>query len=478
MTSAPSAPPQPAKVLVKSRIWPALNYVPNSAQEQIHASMARHRVAAAGRRIGKSTCGGHELVPEAYRAYFNRSRLEKEGKRAEYWIIGPTYTDSEKEFRVFYNDCKRLKFPFDKPGTYYNSSSGDMTVSLWDGRFIVGAKSSQYPERLVGEGLYGAIMAEAAKMKESTWTKYIRPTLSDVEGWSLWNSTPEGKNWFYDLWQRGDDPSYPEWWSIRAPSWMNTYIYRNGRKSREILSLKHEMSDELFAQEIGASFTTYAGRVFQRWDEEKHVTDTVYRADWPLYIATDYGWTNPNVALFIQVDTFGRVYVIDEYYQRHRSPEEFAVDLLNDYGPLVRAATRIYPDPEDPGASHTLATKLRLTIGGDTGGELKTRLELIRRWLKDENPHLDEGHLERRPRLLVDRKCKMLISEMDAYRYPEKRSEMSNEPENPLKKDDHTPEALGRFFKGHFSAEAAGGRPHQSRARTSRSRQPARARRR
>ena len=100
MTASPMAPAQP-KVIVKDRVWPKLRYRPNEAQVKIHNSVARNRVAAAGRRIGKSTCGGHELIPEAYRAYFNKGRLEEEGKRAEYWIVGPTYTDSEKEFRTF-----------------------------------------------------------------------------------------------------------------------------------------------------------------------------------------------------------------------------------------------------------------------------------------------------------------------------------------------------------------------------------------
>ena len=477
--SAPASAPAQQLVLVKDRIWPALGYEPNEAQAQIHAATARHRVASAGRRIGKSTCGGHELVPEAYRAYFNRQALENAGHRAEYWIVGPTYTDAEKEFRVFYNDCVRLKLPFDKPGTYYDQRSGDMTISLWGGKFLLSAKSSQYPDRLVGEGLHGVIMAEAAKMKESTWTKYVRPTLADFKGWSLWNSTPEGKNWFYLMYQQGKNPTFEDWWSIRAPSWLNRHVYRNGRDDSEIISLERELGDEEFKQEIGAEFSVYKGRVFAAWDEEKHVSDFLYRPDWPLYIATDYGWTNPNVALFIQIDPFDRVYVIDEYYRQHRSPAEFAEDLANEYRHLTDRATRLYPDPEDPAASYELAEKLHLTAAGGTGGELKIRLELIRRWLKDENDHLEMGNPERRPRLMVDRKCTELIREMDAYRYPDKKGQIiTNEPENPMKKDDHAPEALGRFFAGHYGAEAAGGRPKQSRARTSRSRTPAVPRRR
>ena len=45
----------------------------------------------------------------------------------------------------------------------------------------------------------------------------------------------------------------------------------------------------------------------------------------------------------------------------------------------------------------------------------------------------------------------MSIYEMNEYRYPDKKEEQSRPgQENPMKKDDHSPEALGRFFAGHF----------------------------
>jgi hypothetical protein len=107
-------------------------------------------------------------------------------------------------------------------------------------------------------------------------------------------------------------------------------------------------------------------------------------------------------------------------------------------------------------------------VQGSTGGEIKTRLEIIRKWLKDENDHLPHDHPDRRPRVLVNPKCKMLIHEMDAYRYPKTKDEQTNEPENPLKKDDHAPEALGRFFKGHFGDEAVQAPPTVRKVRSTR----------
>lgn len=458
--------------IVKDKIWPALGYVPTPPQRVIHADTARFQVNSMGRRTGKSTAGGHELVPEAYRAYFNRNRLEELGIRMEFWIVGPNYTDAEKEYRVFYNDCRRLKLPFDKPGTYYDSRSGNMQVSLWDGRFMLKGMSAAHPDALVGEGLFGVIMAEAAKQKMSVWDKYIRPTLSDFQGWGKFNSTPEGKNWFYEFWQRGQDPAEEEWSGHRFPSWMNTRIYPLGRQDPEILSLERGLTEEAFKQEIGADFAEYVGRVFKDWDEEIHVRDLRFRPDLPVYIATDYGWTNPNVALAIQTDVWDNVYILAEYYETGRTEQEFADDLKDHpvLGPLCRAARELYPDPEDPSASAVLARTLQLSIRGNTGGLRKHRINAIRKWLKTVNLHLEPGHPDRVPKLFVDRKCKNVIREMEAYRYPENRSEVKDNPEDPLKKDDHTPEALGRFFAGKYGNAGIGGPPRVRQSKVQRRR--------
>jgi hypothetical protein len=464
-----------ALVIAKNPLFAKVGYVPNRAQRRIHASTARFQVVAAGRRTGKSTAGGMELLPECFRAYVQKDHLQELGLRHEYWITGPQYTDSEKEFRAFYNKARSLKMPFDKPGTYYDARGGDMQVSLWGGRFLLKAQSAKYPENLVGEGLHGVIMAEAAKMKRRIWDQYIRPTLADYRGWGKFNSTPEGRNWFYDIWQEGQHGDDPEWESFRFPSWANERLFPLGADDPEILSMLKGMSDEMGDQEVKAKFSRYVGQVFKDWDEEWHVNNqlTQYNPAWPVFLATDYGWTNPNVVLFIQIDPWDHVHVIDEYYQNHRSPEEVCDDLLKGthgsaHPGLVRVASRLFPDPADPAASHTLSERLRLQVQGNTGGEIKTRLEIIRKWLKDENEHLDFNHPDRRPRLLVNPRCKMLIHEMDAYRYPKTKDEQTNEPENPLKKDDHAPEALGRFFKGHFGDEAVQAPPVMRRVRATR----------
>ncbi len=481
-----------AEVFDKWMVLDNLGWEPHPGQLMISESTARHKVASCGRRFGKSDLGGHELVPECLYTATQTKILHDEMRRREFWIVGPEYSDSEKEFRVIWNELTKLEVPFDKPGSYNDPHGGDMHISCFKGKFQVHAKSAKYPDTLVGEALCGVIMAEAAKMKERVWTKNIRPTLADYRGWSLHTSTPEGKNHFYELWKLGQDPGNPDWASWRMPSWVNPYVYKDPtrrmdvkvlqglmmdhdakvaalenaeegvsalralcsqhglRVDSEILDLMASMSVPSFNQEIGADFTDFVGRVFKEFEEEVHVGDLPYNPKWATYACVDYGYRNPNVWLVVQVGPWGEINVIRELYQRELTATEFAHEIKAEG--LDRGVQCFYPDPASPGDSNILMDELRSPWRGGTGGELNDRLDAIRRALKERNTHVPRGHIDRRPTIMWDRSCTMSIYEMNEYRYPEEK-EYNSVPgqEKPLKKDDHSPEALGRFFAGHFS---------------------------
>jgi predicted phage terminase large subunit-like protein len=63
----------------------------------------------------------------------------------------------------------------------------------------VEVKSGDNADGLRGEGLDGVVLDEAAFLDEYVWEHAIRPSLSDKEGWAMFLSTPNGRNWFYEL---------------------------------------------------------------------------------------------------------------------------------------------------------------------------------------------------------------------------------------------------------------------------------------
>jgi len=473
-------------------VWRALEWEPHALQREVIFHPSRNIVLAAGRRAGKSQVGGFKLVSEIFRAQAEMQSLHTARRRREYWIVGPEYSDSEKEFRVLWAAANALGFEMDKPGSYNNPITGDMHCSMFGGLFQVHAKSAKYPETLVGEGLSGVILAEAAKLKSSVWYKFLRPTLADFHGWSFSSSTPEGRNWFYEQWQKGQDPERTDWASFRAPSWINPYVYPDGAndvllqnairaKSKdpknglyrflrrvetvdnvpvgidsEIWAMLLDMSTELFNQEIAALFTEFLGRVFKEFDEEVHVTDQEYKPDWQTVACVDYGFTNPFVWLLLQINPHSeRIHILDEYYERHRTTSEAAADIKA-AGLAPRSCSAFYPDPAEPDRTRELASLLHIKNASPGSLTINDRVEWIRRKMKICNPHLPWGHPERAPLLTVHRRCTNTIREMNVYKYPKTAEEAEangkSAPENPEKKDDHTIEALGRFMSGRFGS--------------------------
>jgi hypothetical protein len=443
-----------AKVFSKSKYYKKVGYRPHHGQRQFHNSRARFRVAPNGRRFGKTMMGSYEVEPAA----FTVSKSINGGPQLG-WICGPQYSDTEKEFKIVYDDFRKVGIDKEAIKFQNNSDNGSLHIVTSWGFELVG-KSAKHPESLVGDGLDFVLMVEAGRHKRNTWGQYIRPTLSDKKGWAAFTGVPEGKSensLLYALWARGNDPHFPNWESWRFPSWANNIIFPGGREDPEILEAEADLTEDEFNRQYGALFVDKVGAVMQEWDDEVHLCNQDYNPDWPLYLGIDYGFTNPFVVLFIQVDEWGNVYVIKERRFTQVDAWEVVRELKAEFGMptskfnILDKIVRMYPDPASPEDTFTLSNGLKIPAVKNTGGELRTRLSLIRRALKQKPGHLPDGHPEKLPTLRVNRSCTQLSWEMrEGYRWPEHKSEIKSDSENPLDKDNHGPEALGRFFRGYF----------------------------
>lgn len=424
-------------------------YVPHDGQIVVHNSSVRHRVLSNGRRWGKTLLGGKESECLA----FVRNRF---GEPMRGWIVGPEYSDCEKEFRVIYDTFRKLGIDDLSSKFVSNVDNGNMHIKTKWG-FELQCRSAKHPESLVGDGLDFVLMVEAGRHKRSTWAQYIRPTLSDKRGVSLHTGVPEGSSQtslLYALWQRGQDPSKKDWASWRMPSWTNNIVFPGGRTDPEILDAEDDLTPDEFDRQYGAMFVERSGRVMAEWDDEVHIKDLVMHKKWPLYLSIDFGYTNDWVLLAIQVDNDNNVYVMKEKRWRFKDTEVIAKEALADpvWGPIIRRAVAFYPDPAAPDDAAILSRHWRLHSRGNTGGEIEQRVRLMRAGLRRLTPDRDDvDDKDKWPGLVVDRSCTALQWEMrEGWRWPEHRSEVKNDSENPLDKDNHGPEALGRFYRGYF----------------------------
>jgi hypothetical protein len=443
-----------SKVLRKDRYFHETGYFPHEAQWEVHSSPARHRAMSNGRRWGKTLCGGKEAEVTAW-------VVNKMGEPQRGWIVGPNYDDGEKEFRVLYDSLKKLGVDALSSKFLKNEENGNMHIATnwgWD----IEVRSATRPDSLVGEGLDFVLLVEAGRLHRQTFTTYIRPALSDKRGWSMASGVPEiatDISLLYWAWTRGQDPVQQAWASWRMPSWTNIITFPGGRQDEEILDAEAELTDDEFRRQYGGEFVERYGRVMKEWDDEIHLRSLEYDPSWPLYAGVDFGYTNPFVWLWIQVGPFGQVRVLKEYYIELMDAHDIATRVLA-HDPLTKYCSAFYPDPAEPDDANTLSRMLKIPARKHTGGELRARLALIRQSLKTNPQYIEE------PQLLVDRSCTRLAWEMrEGYRWPQHKSEVKNDSELPLDKDNHGPEALGRFFKGYFDAVEGTRRTRQMRAR-------------
>lgn len=450
-------------VLRKDLYFEGTGYKPHKGQVEVHFDGHRHRVLSNGRRWGKTFLGGKEVEPTA----FLRNRL---GQPQRGWIIGPNYADCEKEFRIVYNTFKELGIDQVSSKFLKNTENGNMVIATNWG-WILECRSAAHPDSLVGEGLDFVLMVEAGRLHRRTFTEYVRPALSDKRGWSLTTGVPElatDTSLLYWGFQRGLEYQTKPWRSWRMPSWTNTIVFPGGRRDPEILEAEDDLTEDEFRRQYGGEFVDRVGRVMAEWDDAIHLKRIKYNPDWPLYAACDYGYTNWWVWLWIQVDPFDNVYVLGEIYVKQMDTERIAKEVLKPH-PWLEKVVAFYAPPAEPDETNILMRHLKIPARTNTGGEIKTRNAMIRTRLKPRPEHAPPE--EQQAQIVFDRdRCPHLAWEMrEGYRWPQHKSEQKNEAEVPLDKDNHGPEALGRFIYGYFTtAGRSERRNRQSRAKVRR----------
>ena len=447
-------------VLRKDVYFRETGYHPHPGQVPVHYDSTRHRALSNGRRWGKTLLAGKEVEPCA----FVRNRL---GNPQRGWLVGPEYSDCEKEFRVIYDTFKALGV--DKVSTKFlkNVENGNMHIATSWG-FDLQCRSARTPDGLVGEGLDFVIMCEAGRLHRYIFTEYIRPALSDKRGWSLMAGVPEiaaESSLLYWGFTKGQDKTGSKSWkSWRMPSWTNTHVFPGGRNDPEILEAEEDLTEDEFERQYGGKFVEKTGRVMKEWDDMVHLRTIKYNPEWPLYAAVDYGYTNWWVWLWIQVDNFDNVYIIGEHYIKEMDTVRVAQEVLKNHKWLP-ALKAFYPDPHNPDDTKILERELRVSSVGNTGGEITTRNAMIRQRLKPLPPDLPPE--KQQAQITVDRQCSHLAWEMrEGYRWPTKKREQiddKNQTEVPLDKDNHGPEALSRFIYGYFNPADSKGTSRKSR---------------
>jgi predicted phage terminase large subunit-like protein len=251
----------------------------HEGQRRILESPARFKVIAAGRRFGKT------LLAVEWLALMDGGALDG----ASVGFFAPTY----KLLMDVWSDFERTL----KPVTA-KASRTEMRIEL-----ITGGKldfwTLEDPDAGRGRKYHRIVIDEAAHARhlKDAWEQAISPTLTDHRGHAWFISTPKGLNYFYELFQRGQDTAYPDWASFHMPSTTNPHIPHDFIETR-----RRELPEMVFRQEHLAEFVVMGAGLIK----PEMIVMTPCPPGLPLVLGVDLAISKKDGADFTAIVAMGR----------------------------------------------------------------------------------------------------------------------------------------------------------------------------
>jgi hypothetical protein len=214
-------------------------------QVEVLAAQERFQVLDCGRRWGKTKIGAQKAV--------RRARKHKQ----MVWWVAPTYKVVKRGYREVLRQLPDGLLTHTPPQDSAFDAGRSVVLKLKNGSRME-FYSAERPEGMLGEGVDFAVLDEAALMSPNIWEQTVRPTLMDRQGGALMISTPRGRNWFYYMYLRGQDPDFPDYVSWQHPSSDNPYL-----APEEIEEMEATLPRIMFEQEVLAQFVSNAAAVFR-----------------------------------------------------------------------------------------------------------------------------------------------------------------------------------------------------------------------
>ena len=286
----------------------------NPPHLEVFNTGARFKVAACGRRFGKTYLSAYVLLHAAYTT------------KGNYYYISPTLQQSHD---IFWNILKEKAVS----GMVKKINESRHTIEFVTGS-VIALKGSDRPDTMRGISLSGVVLDEVATFRyfEDTWQRVIRPALSDQQGFALFISSPSGRNHFYDLYNNAKTKDDWHSWQFRTID--GGYVPQS-----ELDAALHDLDERSFRQEYLGTFESFSGLIVPHFERVTHFEkDFELHPHEPLHIGIDL-----NVSIMpasVCVIRRGVVIAFDEFFGALDTPE--LIGLIQDRYPDKDII--IYPD--------------------------------------------------------------------------------------------------------------------------------------
>ena len=282
---------------------------PHKAQQAVLNSTARFRVMMCGRRFGKSLISQNISIEEG----INRKLVA---------YITPTYQLG----KIFFTEIIKIL-----PSEIYTKNETDLVINFITGgsiRFFTGERL----DAMRGLKFHLVIIDEASYIPtlQDGWQNSIRPTLTDFKGKAIFLSTPKGKNFFYSLSIKHDEP---DWESFKFTTYDNPFI-----DPSEIDAAKLQLPNVVFEQEYMANPMENAANPFgtehiNKCTKPVSINATEY---WGIDLAKSVDWT-----VIIGLDINGNTTQVHRFQKDWLQTKDTIIAVCGKNKPVVIDSTGV-----------------------------------------------------------------------------------------------------------------------------------------
>lgn len=269
-------------------------YKPRPLQAEIHKKIKRFSALVCHRRFGKTVLCVNHLIDRCLRNTLERPRFH---------YVAPLYKQAKT---VAWDYVKAYSLPI--PGTVANES--ELRIDFPHGGRIQ-LLGGDDPDKLRGIYSDGIVLDEASQMPRSLWTEVIRPALADRKGWAIFIGTPQGHNFFYELYQA----------ALEDPDWFAA-LYKASETGivdeQELMAAAKHMSADQYAQEFECSFEAavpgaYYGKLMRTAEEDGRICSVPHDPAVTVETWWDLGIGDPTAIWFAQ--RVGKEVHLIDYYE-------------------------------------------------------------------------------------------------------------------------------------------------------------------
>jgi len=173
----------------------------------------------------------------------------------------------------------------------------------------------------VGINPVGCVFSEFSLQDPQAW-EYTRPILAENDGWAIFNFTPRGQNWAYDLYNMA---KHNDKWFAETLTIEDTHVLTEADIEEE---RKSGMSEDMIQQEFYCSYLlgaegSYYSKYMQKARLESRIGKVPYDPSVVVHTAWDLGVSDSTAIIFFQV-CGNEVHIIDSYESHGEGLDHYA----------------------------------------------------------------------------------------------------------------------------------------------------------